>query len=293
MGDLINTGKLSPQEADAFIDLLVENTPLLQLMTFIKADRMKGAYPAIGAGQYNTQAFTSAMNAEGGRYTAAEVDDAGGSIVEYDLKELVLTRFVPYSFFEDTKTDTEKVAEMLAKEFGQDLQYLFLNGDTDTIGTTRKQKLTKAMNGIVKQLTANGLTCPWAAGDTTIVKKLDKLVAGATDNILASTNLKIFISPLDYTALWQDVQNNNKTLMVSNGKVYYRGKMEFVEVATLPEGRPIIGDMANFLGSVGRDISIDKETNAARRGILFVISCRADATQYPNANLRVLAASAT
>ncbi|MDP3114162.1 MAG: hypothetical protein Q8M98_05220 [Candidatus Cloacimonadaceae bacterium] len=285
------TGLLSPKSTDKFLDLVILNTPILQAVTPAKVSEAVATYPTVAAALYKTRGFTTAHSGAG-RQGVATLTNLTGTDVSYSLKELVLALVIQDSYVEDMDTDPEKIAELIAKVYAKDLQYLIINGDVTETGTTDQLTVRKILNGIVKQLTDNSLTCPWAAGDTTIIKKLGKLVAGAPDDVIANPNTKIFLAPTDYTLLWDDVMTNNKTVAIRDGRVWFRG-LEIIDQPLLPANRPIVGDMTNFLVPMGREIMIEAQRYPEARGFKCVLSSRIDVNQYPNANLRILAATAT
>lgn len=286
------TGMLSAKSAEKFLDLVIQNTPILQRVTPAKVTDPIGTYPTVAAALYKTRGFSTAHNNSTGRQTVATLNNLSGTDVSYSLKELVLALVIQDSYVEDMESDPEKIAQMVAKVYAKDLQYLIINGDTSEAGSSDQQSVRKILDGIVKQLTTNALTCPWAAGDTTVIKKLGKLVAGAPDDVISNPNAKIYIAPTDYTSLWDDVMTNNKTLAVRDGRIWYRG-LELVEQTSLPASRPIIGDISNILVPMSREIMIEAQRYPEARGYKCVLSSRIDVNQYPNANIRILAATAT
>lgn len=283
------TGLLSPQSTDKFIDLVIDNTPILKWVTPAKVNESVATYPTVSMARYKTRGYGVTSTA---RNTVATLNNLSQTDVAYSVKELVLALVLPDSYVEDMDSDGGKIAEMVAKVYAKDLQYLLINGDTTATGSTDQITLQKTLNGIVKQLTGNSLTAPWVAADSTVLKKLAKLVTAATDDILANPATKIYIAPADYTALWDDVMTNNKTLAVREGRIWYRG-FELLEMPDLPQNRPIIGDMSNILVPIKREVYIEAQRYPEARGYKCVLSTRLDVNQYPDANLRILAASAT
>lgn len=282
-------GLLSPKSAEKFIDLVIQNTPILQKVTPAKVTESVATYPTVAAASYKTRGYSVSST---DRQTVATLNNLSQTDVSYSLKELVLALTIQDSYVEDMDSDPEKIAEMVAKVFAKDLQYLIINGDTSATGSTDIITVQKILNGIVKQLTSNSLTCAWAAGDTTVAKKLNKLLTGAPDDLLANPNTKIYVCPADYTSLWDDIVTNNKTLAVRDGKIWFRG-FELIEQTTLPANRPIVGDLSNFLVPIGREVYMEAQRYPEARGFKCVLTTRLDVNQYPNANLRILAASAT
>jgi len=283
------TGLLSPKSTEKFLDLVIQNTPILQRATPAKVNEAVGTYPTTAMARYKTRGYGTSSE---DRQTVATLNNLSQTDVSYSVKELVLALVIQDSYVEDMESDAAKIAEMVAKVFAKDLQYLLINGDTTETGTTDILTVRKILDGIVKQVNAASLTCPWAAGDTTVIKKLNKLVAGAPDDLLTAPDTRIYICPGDYTSLWDDVMTNNKTLAVRDGKIWYRG-LELVEQTQLPPNRPMIGDMGNILVPLMREVYLEAQRYPEARGWKVVLSTRMDVNLYPGANLRILAASAT
>lgn len=288
------TGILSPESTDAFLDLVIQNTPILLEATAVPVKIGTGTYPTTAMARYKTRGFASTST---GRQAVATLQNLTQTDVAYSVRELVLPLVIQDSYLEDLGDNEEeigqKMAEMVAKVFAKDLQFLVLNGDTSATGTASdKLTLQKTMNGLIQQLGAASATCPWASTDNTVLKKLNKLVSGAPDSILAEPKSKIYVCPSDYTSLWDDVMNNNKTLAVREGRVWYR-HMPVVEVEELPQGRPIVGDMSNLFIPLKREVYLEWQRYPEARGSKLVLSTRIDIKLYPNAKLRILAAAAS
>lgn len=283
------TGLLSPKTTEKFLDLVIQNTPILQRVTPAKVNDAVSTYPTVAMASYKTRGFAQTA---AGRQTVATLNNLSQTDVSYAVKELVLALTIQDSYVEDMDSDGAKIAEMVAKVFAKDLQYLLINGDITETGTTDKLVVRKILNGIIEQLDSASLGIGWLAADSTIMKKLAKLVAGAPDDLLANPASKIYICPGDYTSLWDDVMSNNKTLAVRENRIWYRG-IELVEQTELPTDRPIIGDMSNVLVPMMREVYLESQRYPEARGWKVVLTTRLDCNLYPGANLRILNAAAT
>lgn len=293
--DIKAVGLLSPKSAEKFLDLVIQNTPILQFVHPAKVTNPVATYPTVAGAKFKTRGYGTTVAA--GRQTVATLVNLSQTDVSYSLKELVLPLVIQDSYVEDMESDPEKIAEMVAKVFAKDLHHLIINGNTELTPATQgsptdQETVELIMDGIVKQLTANSLTAAWASADNTVYKKLGKLVAGATEDTIANPNTRLFVSPAAYTALWEDVVTNNRTLAVRDGKLWYRS-WQVEEIASLPTGRPIIGDLSNFICFIGREVQMEVQRYPEARGFKCVLSTRVDLKQYPNANIRILAASAS
>lgn len=283
-------GLLSSQTTEKFLDLVIQNTPLLSMCSVAKVNESVATYPTTAMARYKTRGFGTTVAT--GRQSVATLANLTQTDVSYSVKELVLPLVIQDSYLEDMDADGEKVAEMVAKIFAKDLQYLLLNGDTTEDGTTDKEVLRAVLNGLVKQLDAASYTCGWLSTDSTMLKKIKKLISGSPDGLIANPATRIYMNPSDYTELWDDVMNNSKVLAVRDGRIWYR-HMPVIEMEELPSGRPIAGDMSNLLVPLKREVSIEAQRYPEARGIKVVLSCRVDCKLYPGAHLRILDGTVT
>lgn len=287
------TGILSPETTDAFLDLVIQNTPILQEATAVPVKIGMGTYPTVAMARYKTRGFASTS---AGRQAVATLQNLTQTDVAYSVQELVLPLVIQDSYLEDLGSNEEeigqKMAEMVAKVFAKDLQYLVINGDAAATGSTDKILLQKTMDGLVEQLKDASATCAWASTDNTLMKKLKKLLSGSPDALIAAPNSKIYMCPGDYTTLWDEVVDGNKTLAVREGRIWYR-HMPVIEMEELPTGRPVVGDMSNLFIPLKREVYLEWQRYPEARGTKVVLSTRIDIKLYPNANLRILAASAS
>ena len=182
------TGLLSPVTTDAFLDLVIQNTPILQEVTAVPVSLAVGTYPTVAGARYKTRGYAATQT---GRQTVAPLTNLTQNDVQFSMTELVLPLVIQDSYLEDLGSNEDevgqKVAEMIAKLFAKDLQFLVINGDTAATGTASdKLTLQKTLNGLVKQLDSASMTSPWVAADNTVMKKLNKLVSGCPESFWLS-----------------------------------------------------------------------------------------------------------
>ncbi len=295
MNGIKPTGLLSPKSAKRFLDLVVQNTPLFKHITFAPVSLPVGTYPTVGMARYKTRGYGTTVLA--GRQDVATLNNLSQNDVSYSLKELVLAVVIQDSYIEDMEASHEQVAELVAKIFAKDLHHLLINGNTQLVPAvantpTDEESLLLTLDGGIVQLDAGTTPVAYTSAASTILKKLNVLVKGTPDDILALPDTKIYINPGDYTDLWDDVMTNSKVLAVRDGKIHYR-KFPVEEITGAPDGRPIIGDLSNFLGFIGRDVQLEAQRYPEARGIKVVLSTRVDIKGHPAPNIRILAASAT
>ncbi|MDD2650543.1 MAG: hypothetical protein RBS16_01905 [Candidatus Cloacimonadales bacterium] len=255
---------LKKNSADRFIKLMTKSSPFLKQITFATLNEPVGSYPLLTLSRYKTRGIN--------RNAIATLQNVSDTTINFNAKELVLPLVIPDSYIEDMNSSHEKVASYVASVFAMDLQYLFLNGDTDEKGTTDIANLRKAMDGIVKQLTAKAVDYKEDASKLEIIKTLVKALP---ENALADPDLKIYVGATAYTELWDEIANNSadKALLLNNGKIVYRGK----EVIEIPElSKIVIINPNHIVGGICRDITMETQRYPEARGQKVVVSARVD-----------------
>jgi hypothetical protein len=258
---------LSKASADRFIEIMVENNPILKLISFEKLNDPVCSYPLLQLSRYKTRSVA--------RNTVATLVNVSDVTISFNAKELVLPLVIPDSYIEDMKSSHEKVANYAARVFGLDLAYLFMNGDTTAEGATDKILLQKSLDGVVKQLTDAAVTVDYAAGSTPL-DKIKAIFEELDDNTLADPELKIFIGSSAYTTLWDIIANDSdkKALFLRDGKIVYRGNKEVVEIPEL--SKIIVMNPGLIAGGMCRDINLEVQRYPEARGNKVVLSCRVD-----------------
>lgn len=289
-----NLGLLSAKTVDKFLDMVIKNAPILGLCTCPKVDLPIGTYPVVSMAQYKTRGFSNAHNSTAGRQTVATLQNLNAADVSYNVKELVLPLVIPDSYAEDMGTTPEAIAEMFAKIFANDLSELVLVGDTELepegeTATDREIMLT-ILDGIQKQMTSAGNTVTYGATETNVTKKIVKLISGCPDGYLVNPASKIFISPSDMTLLWEESSTTKPIIKERDGKLYFRGKYELMEIAGLPQNCILFGDMTGLLVPLSREAYLETQRYPEARGTKAVLSVRVDCVIHPYINLRMLVA---
>jgi hypothetical protein len=257
---------LSKKSADRFIEIMVENSPVLKKISFATLSMPVCEYPLLGISRYKTRGIA--------RNSVASLVNPTDVTISFNCKEVVLPLVIPDSYAEDMNTSQEKIANYVARVFGLDMQYLFLAGDTANEGTADKDLLAKTLDGLVKQVTASGNTVDYPA-DATPLDKLKLLIKALPDNALADPKLEIWIGSSDYTDLWDSIANNSadKALLMKDNKIYYRSK-EVVEVPEL--SKIIVLNPEHVAAGIVRDMTIETQRYPEARGNKVVLSARVD-----------------
>lgn len=264
---------LKKQSTDKFIELMVESTPFLKLISFVQLNEPVCSYPLVTLARYKTRGVS--------RTQVAALQNVGETMINFSTKELVIPLVIPDSYIEDMNSNHTKVADYVAKVFAQDLQYLFLNGDTEEKGTTDEALLRKVMDGVTTQLIAASKEVDYAE-DATNLEKINTLVSALPDTALADPNLKVLIGSSAYTELWNEIAGDSvaKSLYLVNGVIKVRGKIEVIEVPEL--SKIIVINPAHIAGGICRDINIEVQRYPEARGNKVVGSCRVDLQVVPD-----------
>ena len=258
---------LTKQSSDKFIEIMVENTPLLKLISFTKMNHPTSSYPLATLNRFKTRPVA--------RQEIAKLENLSDIMINFNAKEVVLSLVIPDSYIEDMETSHEKVGRYIAKVFGMDLQYLFINGDTEATGDTDQAKVKRALNGIVKQIKTAGKTFKIKGSDASELDKIHQMVSAMSDIHLADPGLKILIGAKAYTSLWHSIttKSADKSLLIHNDKIKYRGK----DVIEIPElEKIVIINPEHVVGGICRDITIETQRFPEARGNKAVCSARVD-----------------
>ena len=258
---------LQKKSADKFIEIMVENTPLLKLISFTKMRDPISSYPLMTLNRFKTQPI--------GRLDIAGLNKVSDIMINFNAKELVLSLIIPDSYIEDMESSHERIANYAAKVFGMDLQYLFINGDKDVDVTDEKTRLQSSMDGIVKQIKNAGRTLKITGQDPSELEKIKQMIMSISDTHLADPELKILIGGKAYSLLWDSINTKSadKSLLLHGDKIIYRGK-EVIEVPELE--KIVIINPEHVVGGICRDITVEQQRYPAARGNIVVCSARVD-----------------
>lgn len=133
-----------------------------------------------------------------------------------------------------------------------------------------------------------GKTVTYGATENTVSKKIIKLINGSPDDYLVNPATKIFISPTDMNLLWEEVTTTKPLIKERDGKLYFRGKYELMEIAHLPQNRILFGDITGLLVPLSREVYLETQRYPEARGTKAVLSVRLDCQIHPYINMKML-----
>ena len=236
-----------------FFDLVIKNTPILEVTAVLKSAAV-GTYPTVAGARYKTRGY--ATNADEPS-DSCPLTNLTQNDVQFSMTDWYC-HWLSGQLQEDLGSNEDevgqKVAEMICEAVCEGSSVLVINGDTAATGTASdKLTLQKTLNGLVKQLDSASMTSPWVAADNTVIEEAEQAGIRLSESLLAVPAAKIYMSPGDYTSLWDDVVNNNKLLAVRDGQIWYRKILNWSRSGH-PTGRPIVGDMSNLFVPLKREV---------------------------------------
>jgi hypothetical protein len=275
-------GELPIEVADAFIDLIVEETTTLSRVT---NRTMNGPTAGIDELRYAARQIIAAT--EG---TAPSVADAL-TLVRRTLTsvETILAEDITLSFLEDNieKQGVEAhIASIMARKYGTDLNDLFINGDTTT-GT-----FLVINNGIIVLALADAdVTDVALAGATTVAGALNLTLRGMPSRFLTIPDLA-FILPTGTAQSYADEFSARQTSqgddVLINGfpALRYFGRPVIPEphmseaTAGITSDRKILfTSLSRMVNGIQRNFRIDSMWQPRKRVVEYTLTARTDA-QY-------------
>jgi hypothetical protein len=86
--------------------------------------------------------------------------------------------------------------------------------------------------------------------------------------------------------LWDEVTTTKPLVKERDGKLYFRGKYELVEVSGIPQNCILFGDLTGLLVPLSREVYLETQRYPEARGTKAVLSARIDcgASLHQHAN---------
>lgn len=139
---------LSRQQANRFIDLMVNESTLLSKIRTSRIDHAKGEMNKLDLGEISTEGASEPV-------TVFEMQE---SKVEYDTTKYRSAFDLTSDFVEDNIQGTsirDLVLNMFSKRVRTDIEIAAIEGDSSITGTTKRDKLLKVNDGFLKILNDN------------------------------------------------------------------------------------------------------------------------------------------
>lgn len=269
------TKLISGISTDKFLEIMQNAAPFLKEISFNKADSPTGSYPIPSLARYKSRMMS-------GRNQVANLTNMNDYTINWNLKEIVLATIIPDSYVEDSKTSGKKIANYIGNIFGLDLQYLFLNGDTETDLSSLagealdKATLAKSLDGIVKIIKNKVGHSINYAKTATMVDKINNIIKAMPDNAIYDPEMKIYVGSTQFTQLWNEITTDSAKkalLLTKDNKISIRQK----EVIEIPElSKIMVINPKHIVGSLGRNMNIETQRYPEARASKVVLSARID-----------------
>lgn len=144
-----SAGIASPQDAEAFVDLAIEQTAILREIRTETGIRTSFNLDALGLGE---PVIVGA--AEGAVPDPSDVIAVTRTRKVLQPKEIIAAFDVTFSFLRkniEQNRVNERLNQIFAKRFGKDIVMMAFMGDSSNVGSTRTDKALKILDGFVTQ----------------------------------------------------------------------------------------------------------------------------------------------
>ncbi|MGE5551511.1 MAG: phage major capsid protein [Bacteroidota bacterium] len=277
-GALATGGQLNPQQADKFIDYMVEQTQLLQDVTVIRMNSNKYDLDTIGVG---SRIIRKAVEA------TEPTETAGISTGKRQLSttEIILPFDISLSFLEDNIERAgaeDHIARLFAQQFGNDLVDLAVNGDVDA-GAGPDQAFLSIENGWLKILFAVGSGAHIYDNNASQDFKgvvfpamLAQLPNKFKNNL---PDLRFYVSPTAEEAYRSQLSTRQTALgdeYTATGKRAEFMGVKVVPIPYLPVDIHLLTPRLNLCVGIQRQMTTDKERKPRKRIMEYTMTARID-----------------
>lgn len=273
-------GLLSPEQTQEFLDLVVDQTPVLQQMRVetgivnrLQIDGIEFGEPMIIAGQEGV--------------APAGGDVVAPSIPRLDLNPVEVVAAVDISYDWLRKNIRRESAEQdvnkaIAKRFGMDLINLVFNGDTTLANDTRQNKALRIRDGILKKAAADvnvhddviASTPKWGGKDGELSQQLAKIPKQYRDDRAALMHV-VSVDTLD---AFEDEVAERQTVaadgvLFGNNAVTQHKRVKLVAPFGFPNNTVLTTLMRNLVIGFGRQMQFYRqEQHRARKLELTIVA---------------------
>ena len=282
---LASGGKLTPEQANKFIDFIVDESVIFKDIQF---RRMKSPEAKLDFLDISRRIIRAA--AEG--TTPSELATISTSERSLSVKEVILPIEITYSFLEENiERDRveDHIMKMFAKQFTNDLEDLAVNGDTQAQNTDSTQthyynvsagelSFLQILDGWIQLILADDSkhVVDTSGKDWQTVFK--EMLASLPRRYKVSRNaLRFYVAP--------DVEESYRFSLVARqtslGDQYLTADktatfmgIPVVPVPAMPDGYALLTMPKNLAFGIMRDITIEKDRDILRRVRQYVITAK-------------------
>lgn len=275
-------GLASPQDAEEFIDLAVEQTAVLQsirvetgIKTSMNLDALELGEPAmVGATEATAPSSDDVVAPEHIRKVLQPVE----VIAAYDVSFSFLRKNIQGDRVNET------LNRIFAKRWGKDTVQLIFTGDKAITGTTRTDKLIKILDGFIKQAEGDAdvhdftiPSTPTYSGKDGVFNSMLRLLP--KDYRDQRAELSFFVSQNVVDAYLDELGERNTNLgdavLMQGEKMPYRG-VTLRPVFGMPDNRIILTLNQNLAVGFGEEMSVGKDISNRERLLKVTITGQID-----------------
>lgn len=274
--DLATGGKLNPQQADKFIDYMVDQSAFLK---DIRTERMDGP-----AKDLDFIGVASRIVRKG--IEATEPTDTAGiqtSRKRLETVEVILPADISFSFLEDNierEGVEDHIARMLAMQFANDLTDLAWNGDTED--TSEHAAFLTIDDGFIKLAKESTDTHKFDTGGSTDFKSevFPGMLSMLPNKWKANkSELRFYVSPTVAEAYIEELtvrQTAWADELLQTGKLpLYKGVTIF-PVDFIPDDVLVLTLRKNLAVGIQRQFTNERERKPRKRIIEYTMTARVD-----------------
>lgn len=277
-----NGGLLLPEQADRFIQTLIDSPTILNSARVVKMNSPQRNINKIGFGSRILRPAVSGV-----ALTQSQRSKPDLSQVQLNTKEVIAEINIPYDVLEDNIERGninggmesgagglhDTLVTLMAERAALDLEELILLGDTASV-----DPYLALLDGYLKQATAHVVS----AGGTTISKTLLKNgVKAMPDKYLRNrAALRHFFS-VDNETEYRDTYANRATALgdaqLQGTSPLFAFGSQVIGVPLMPSARGLFADPLNMIFGVQRKINIEFDKDIRSRSYIVVLTARIDA----------------
>ncbi|WP_422444363.1 hypothetical protein [Thermoanaerobacterium sp. DL9XJH110] len=279
--DLATGGKLNPEQADKFIDYIVDQSAFLK---DIRTERMTGPTKDLDFIGVASRIIRKGVE-------ATEPTETAGiqtSKKQLNSVEVILPADISIGFLEDNieKAGAEDhIARLLALQFGNDLTDLAWNGDTATPSTDPFYPFLSIDDGFIKLAKSSPNTHKFDTNGSTDYKGV---VFPGMLNMLPNkykankAELRFYVSPTVAEAYIEQLTTRQTAwadeLLQTGNLPQYKGITIF-PVDFIPDDVIVLTLRKNLATGIQRDFTNDRVRQPRKRIIEYTMTARTDAAQ--------------
>lgn len=279
-----NGGKLNPEQANAFIDMVLDQPTILKQVRQVRMTGPEKKINRIGFASRILRAASQTGGAEddgsNGRYVAkADRAKPTTSQITLNTKEVIAEIRLPYEVLEDNiegQSLESHIMRLIAERAAIDLEELALAGDTAVAGTDAYLGL---MDGFLKRMTSNIVNNANAGITPTMLT--NGLLAMPQKYLRNLNQLKHFVTVANTIKYRQNVSQRatgyGDSALTQNIPLYAGGVLVEAApmLAAVASGKQgILTFPQNLLFGIQRDISIETDKDIRSREYIIVLTAR-------------------